>query len=96
METMESFVTSDAAAKQVGVSGRRLRQLLKQGRVKNARKVGKQWIIPGICGTAAANWQRTLPQLWLVRQPHRCAFDGKYGSGSWNDQRRKSVMTNED
>ena len=43
---MEALFSADEAAQKVGVSARRLRQLLKQGRVKDARKVGKQWIIP--------------------------------------------------
>ena len=43
---METFFSADEAAHKVGLSARRLRQLLKQGRVKDARKVGRQWIIP--------------------------------------------------
>ena len=43
---METFFSADEAAQKVGLSARRLRQLLKQGRVKDARKVGRQWIIP--------------------------------------------------
>ena len=43
---MDVLVSANEAAQKIGLSARRLRQLLKQGRVKNARKVGRQWVIP--------------------------------------------------
>ena len=40
------YQSTDEAARQHGVSARRLRTLLQQGRVKGALKFGKQWMIP--------------------------------------------------
>ena len=40
------LLTCTEAAKQVGLSSRRLRQLLAQGRVKDARMIGRSWIVP--------------------------------------------------
>ena len=40
------FQTTEEAARQHGVSARRLRTLLQQGRVKGAQKFGTQWMIP--------------------------------------------------
>ena len=38
-------LTCAEAAKQVGLSSRRLRQLLAQGRVKDAQLIGGSWIV---------------------------------------------------
>ena len=40
------LLTCTEAAKQVGLSSRRLRQLLAQGRVRDARMIGGSWITP--------------------------------------------------
>ena len=40
------FQSTEEAAREHGVSGRRMRTLLQQGRVKGALKFGKQWMIP--------------------------------------------------
>lgn len=41
-----ALVTVERAAAERGVSTRRIRQLLLQGRVEGAVKLGKQWVIP--------------------------------------------------
>ena len=40
------FVTSHRAAAECGVSLTRIRQLLLQGRVQGAVKMGRQWMVP--------------------------------------------------
>ncbi len=40
------YVHTTKAASLLGISSRRLRQLLQQGRVKGAYKSGKFWLIP--------------------------------------------------
>ena len=42
----EKLITSEPAAKELGMSVRRLQALLQQGRVEGARKVGRDWVIP--------------------------------------------------
>ena len=39
-------VTARRAAQELGVSATRLRQLLAQGRVKGAERIGRDWVIP--------------------------------------------------
>lgn len=43
---MISFYTATEAAEEVGISSRRLRKLLQQGRVQGAEKAGHMWLIP--------------------------------------------------
>ena len=43
---MSFFLSTEEAAANHGVSARRLRTLLQQGRVVGARKIGGVWIIP--------------------------------------------------
>ena len=43
---MISFYTAAEAAEEVGISSRRLRKLLQQGRVQGAEKAGHMWLIP--------------------------------------------------
>ena len=40
------LLTCTEAAQQVGLSSRRMRQLLAQGRVRDARMIGRTWIVP--------------------------------------------------
>ncbi|NET06435.1 MAG: helix-turn-helix domain-containing protein [Merismopedia sp. SIO2A8] len=44
------FVGSTQAAKLMGISARRIRQLLSGGRIQGAFKVGRSWIIPLVEG----------------------------------------------
>ncbi|NEP00385.1 MAG: helix-turn-helix domain-containing protein [Symploca sp. SIO2E9] len=44
------FVSSTQAAHLMGISPRRIRQLLSQGRIQGALKIGKFWIIPLVEG----------------------------------------------
>ncbi|NEO30594.1 MAG: helix-turn-helix domain-containing protein [Symploca sp. SIO3C6] len=44
------FVSSTQAANLMGVSPRRIRQLLSEGRIEGALKIGKFWIIPLVEG----------------------------------------------
>lgn len=41
-----SNLTADLAAKELGVSGARVRKLLAEGRVRGARKIGRDWVVP--------------------------------------------------
>ncbi len=41
-----SNLTADLAAKELGVSGARVRKLLGDGRIKGARKIGRDWLVP--------------------------------------------------
>ena len=43
---MLHLISTDEAAKLLGISTRRIRTLLQQDRVKGATKVGRQWLIP--------------------------------------------------
>ena len=43
---MNGYVTAKRAAEECGVSRRRINQLLQQGRIKGAVKLGKQWVMP--------------------------------------------------
>lgn len=40
------MITSTQAAQQLGVSRRRVLQLLAEGRIKGAAKAGRDWLIP--------------------------------------------------
>lgn len=40
------YVSTAEAARALGVSERRVRQLLEAGGVKGAQKVGRDWIVP--------------------------------------------------
>lgn len=44
------FVGSTKAAQLMGISPRRIRQLLSQGRIEGAFKIGKSWVIPLVEG----------------------------------------------
>ncbi|MBM3933067.1 MAG: DUF2283 domain-containing protein [SAR202 cluster bacterium] len=39
-------MTVEMAAREIGVSGSRMRQLLAAGRIQGARKLGRDWIVP--------------------------------------------------
>ena len=41
-----SNLTADLAAKELGVSGARVRKLLAEGRIRGARKNGRDWLVP--------------------------------------------------
>lgn len=41
-----SNLTADLAARELGVSGARVRKLLSQGRIRGARKIGRDWVVP--------------------------------------------------
>ena len=41
-----SNLTADLAAKELGVSGARVRKLLSEGRIRGARKIGRDWVVP--------------------------------------------------
>lgn len=43
---MDEWITTTEAAKRLKRSGRWLAKLAAQGRIKGARKVGNQWVIP--------------------------------------------------
>lgn len=40
------LISTEEASKLLGISARRIRTLLQQGRVKGATKIGRQWLIP--------------------------------------------------
>ena len=40
------LISTEEAAKHLGISARRIRTLLQQGRVRGATKIGRQWLIP--------------------------------------------------
>jgi len=42
----QQLLSSAEAARILGVSPMRVRQLLSQGRIKGARKIGRDWVIP--------------------------------------------------
>lgn len=44
MDTMKQFLTTEEVAKKLGVSVRRIRQLLQAGKF-SAKKIGRDWII---------------------------------------------------
>ena len=41
-----SNLTADLAARELGVSGARVRKLLSDGRIEGARKIGRDWVVP--------------------------------------------------
>ena len=41
-----SNLTADLAANELGVSGARVRKLLSEGRIRGARKIGRDWVVP--------------------------------------------------
>ena len=41
-----NYATAERAAEERGVSPRRMRQLLQQGRIQGAVRIGRQWCIP--------------------------------------------------
>ncbi len=41
-----SNLTADLAARELGVSGARVRKLLAEGRIRGARKIGRDWVVP--------------------------------------------------
>ena len=41
-----NYATADRAAEERGVSPRRMRQLLQQGRIQGAVRIGRQWCVP--------------------------------------------------
>ena len=41
-----SNLTADLAARELGISGARVRKLLSEGRIRGARKVGRDWVVP--------------------------------------------------
>jgi predicted nucleotidyltransferase len=43
---MRTLVSSSEYARRKGISSQRVRQLLKEGRVPGARKIGRNWIVP--------------------------------------------------
>ncbi|NEO33690.1 MAG: helix-turn-helix domain-containing protein [Symploca sp. SIO3C6] len=64
------FVGSTQAAKLMGISARRIRQLLQEGRIQGAFKAGRSWIIPLVEGMPQvkegtrgplARWRRRKP-----------------------------------
>ncbi|NET52523.1 MAG: helix-turn-helix domain-containing protein, partial [Merismopedia sp. SIO2A8] len=64
------FVGTAQAAELLGISTTRVRQLLKQGRIQGAYKVGRFWVIPLFDGMPVitkgsrgpkARWCRRLP-----------------------------------
>ncbi|NER26649.1 MAG: helix-turn-helix domain-containing protein, partial [Symploca sp. SIO1C4] len=64
------FVGSTQAAQLMGISARRIRQLLSGGRIQGAFKAGRSWIIPLVEGMPKvsegtrgpkARWRRKRP-----------------------------------
>lgn len=45
-DVMKEFMTATAAAKELGVTGTRVRRLCREGRFQGAIKLGTSWIIP--------------------------------------------------
>ena len=43
---MKTFISSKEASERLGISRRRIQQLLSEGRIRGARLVGHSWIIP--------------------------------------------------
>ena len=41
-----NYATAERAAEERGVSPRRMRQLLQQGRIQGAVRIGRQWCVP--------------------------------------------------
>ena len=41
-----NYATTERAAEERGVSPRRMRQLLQEGRIEGAVRIGRQWCIP--------------------------------------------------
>lgn len=46
LEVCMNYLTADEAAKKWGISGRRVRILCNEGRVKGAEQKGNLWLIP--------------------------------------------------
>ncbi|NEP00522.1 MAG: helix-turn-helix domain-containing protein [Symploca sp. SIO2E9] len=64
------FIGSTQAAKLMGVSVRRIRQLLSGGRIQGAFKVGRSWIIPLIEGMPQVSEGTRGPKAsWRRRKP---------------------------
>lgn len=58
MKKTENLMTVQQAAEKMGVSAARVTALCREGRVAGARKVGRDWILPGEPRIAAAARQR--------------------------------------
>ena len=44
---MNELISVQAAAKALGVSERHMRRLAAKGRIRGAKKIGRDWLIPG-------------------------------------------------
>lgn len=79
-DSSESLLTAEQAARELNISPRRMRQLLRDGRVEGARRVGRSWMIPtaltvdpGSRGPAA---QRSRGRQWVFNN-RRGGFEVK-------------------
>ena len=90
-----ALVTVERAAAERGVSTGRIRQLLLQGRVEGAVKLGKQWVIPTpvvilppVMDSAAAF---TVDAIVLPQAPQDPAYQQKPGMGTRSDRKEQGL-----